>query len=300
MKYITNSDIYNLNITPKDCVRWVGESFRMKYEAQLPPKSSVHPKDIDFFTSMPCLLPERYDTYGVKIVSRINGRKPALKSDLLLYKASTGELLAMMDADWITQMRTGAVAALTIETLQKPNASTYSFIGLGNTADATIACMQAILPPDKPYTIRLKHYKNQAESFAKKWAKANYTYTIVDTNEELLRNCDVLISAVTEMPDLFCANDAQYPEGILLVPIHTRGFQNCDLFFDHVFADDKGHVERFKYFSKFKGFNELSEVLSGQSEGRNDDKQRIIAYNVGIGLHDVWFATKIYKLLYES
>ena len=202
-----------------------------------------------------------------------------------------------MEANWITQMRTGAVAALTIETLQKTNASVYSFIGLGSTADATMACLQAIFPTDRQYTIRLKRYKDQAEHFATQWAKKNYTFVIVDTNEQLLDNCDVLVSAVTEMPDLFCADDTHYPEGILLVPIHTRGFQNCDLFFDHVFADDKGHVEGFKYFSQFKAFNELSEVLLKKVHGRENDKQRILAYNIGLGLHDVLYASKIYARL---
>lgn len=298
MIYISDSEIKSLGITPLECVGWVRQSFMMKYEAQLPPKKSVHPQGIDFYTSMPCLLPPQYDCYGVKIVSRINGRKPALKSDLLLYKASTGELLSLMEADWITQMRTGAVAALAIETLQKKDASIYSFIGLGSTADATMACLQAILPNDKQYIIRLKHYKDHADRFASKWAKENVTFDIVDTNDQLLDQCDVLVSAVTEMPELFCADDTKYPEGILLVPIHTRGFQNCDLFFDHVFADDKGHVEGFKYFSQFKAFNELSEVLLGSVPGRINDSQRIIAYNVGLGLHDVLFASKIYNERY--
>ena len=297
MKYITNKETLSLGITPKECVEWVRQSFGMKYEAQLPPKKSVHPKGIDFFTSMPCLLPLQYDCYGVKIVSRISGRKPALKSDMLLYRASTGELLALMEADWITQMRTGAVAALAIETLQKKEASVYSFIGLGSTADATMACLQATLPADKQYTIRVKRYKDQAERFAEKWAKSNYNFVLVDTNEQLLEKCDVLVSAVTEMPELFYADDSKYPQGILLVPIHTRGFQNCDLFFDHVFADDKGHVEGFRYFSQFKAFNEFSEVLIGKVSGRVNDKQRIIAYNIGLGLHDVLFASKIYERL---
>lgn len=297
MKYISNSEIRALGISPIECIDWVRQSFGMKYDAQLPPKKSVHPQGIDFFTSMPCLLPAQCDSYGVKVVSRISGRKPALKSDLLLYKASTGELLSLMEADWITQMRTGAVAALAIETLQKTNASIYSFIGLGSTADATMACLQAILPVDRPYTIRLKRYKDQAERFARKWTKSNYTFVIVDTNEQLLNNCDVLVSAVTEMPDLFCADDTKFPKGVLLVPIHTRGFQNCDLFFDHIFADDKGHVEGFKYFSHFKEFNELSEVLLGKVTGRDNDEQRIIAYNIGLGLHDVLFASKLYERL---
>lgn len=295
MKLITNCDIEALGISPRECVEWVRESFCMKYEAQLPAKISLHPQGSDFFNTMPCLLPERYNRFGVKVVSRIAGKKPSLHSDLLLYNSETGELLALMEADWITQMRTGAVAALAIETLQKNNASTCSFIGLGSTADATMSCLQAILPADKEYTIQLKRYKNQAEQFAAKWAKQHYSFVIVDTNEQLLQNCDVLVSAVTEMPELFCPDDAKYPEGMLLVPIHTRGFQNCDLFFDHVFADDKGHVEGFKYFSQFKSFSELSEVLLGKISGRVNDRQRIIAYNIGLGLHDVWYASKIYE-----
>ena len=297
MKLITDLEIKALDISPRECVEWVRESFSMKYEAQLPAKISLHPQGSDFFNTMPCLLPARYNRFGVKVVSRIAEKKPSLHSDLLLYNSKSGELLTLMDADWITQMRTGAVAALTIETLQKTNASVYSFIGLGSTADATMACLQAILPTDRQYTIRLKRYKDQAERFAAKWTKKNYSFVIVDTNEQLLDNCDVLVSAVTEMPDLFCGDDTKYPEGILLVPIHTRGFQNCDLFFDHVYADDKGHVEGFKYFSQFKAFNELSEVLLGKVQGRVNNKQRILAYNIGIGLHDVLFANKIYSKL---
>ena len=297
MKLITDLEIKALDISPRECVEWVRESFSMKYEAQLPAKISLHPQGSDFFNTMPCLLPARYNRFGVKVVSRIAEKKPSLHSDLLLYNSKSGELLTLMDADWITQMRTGAVAALAIETLQIKDASVYSFIGLGSTADATMACMQAVLPADRQYTIRLKRYKDQAERFAAKWTKKNYSFVIVDTNEQLLDNCDMLVSAVTEMPDLFCGDDTKYPEGILLVPIHTRGFQNCDLFFDHVYADDKGHVEGFKYFSQFKAFNELSEVLLGKVQGRVNNKQRILAYNIGIGLHDVLFANKIYSKL---
>lgn len=300
MRFVSNSEIRALAIMPSECIKWAIESFSMKYQTQLPPKISVHPHGIDFFTSMPCLLPPDYNLFGIKIVSRINGRKPALKSDLLLYKASTGELLTCMEADWITQMRTGAVAALAINTLQKDNASIYSFIGLGNVANATMQCLQSLLPSDKQYTIRLKHYKNQAELFTEKWAHPNFRFEIVNTNEMLLDNCDVLVSAVTEMPELFCTDNSKFPEGLLLVPIHTRGFQNCDLFFDKVFADDRKHVENFKYFKQFKAFNEFSEVLLHKCPGRQNNQQRIIAYNVGIGLHDVFFASKIVDKLNEK
>jgi len=270
----------------------------MKYEAQLPPKISLHPQGTDFFNTMPCLLPPQHDRFGVKVVSRIAGKKPSLHSDLLLYQASTGELLSFMDANWITQMRTGAVAALTIQTLQNANAQVYGFVGLGSTAIATMECLLAILPIGKNITCKLLRYKDQAEKFAATFAdNKQISFEIVESNEQLIQDTDVIVSAVTEMPELFCADNSLYKEGVLVVPIHTRGFQNCDLFFDHVFADDKGHVCGFKYFNQFKQFNELSEVLLGKVPARQTDKERILAYNIGLGLHDIWFANKICNML---
>lgn len=295
MTTITNEQIKALHITPKQCVEWITESFKMKYEAQLPPKISVHPEGIDFYTSMPCLLPTSFNRFGVKVVSRINGRKPALHSDLLLYEASSGQLLSLMDADWITQMRTGAVAALTIQLLQKKDAHIYAFVGLGSVAKATMECFLAILPQNQHIIVKLQKYKDQAETFITQFADSRVTYQIVDTHKQLVQDSDVVISAVTEMTELFCADDSLFKEGVLVVPIHTRGFQNCDLFFNHVFADDRGHVQGFKYFSQFKSFNELSEVLLGNIPARQSDKERILAYNIGLGLHDVVFATKIYE-----
>ena len=297
MIQITNQQIENLKITPEQCVAWVTESFKMKYDTQLPPKISVHPQGIDFYTSMPCLLPALFDRFGVKVVSRVNGRKPALHSDLLLYEASSGHLLALMDADWITQMRTGAVAALAIQTLQQSHATTYAFVGLGSVAKATMECFLAILPQDKHIIVKLQKYKDQAEAFAQQFVDNRVTYQIVETHEELVKDSDVIVSAVTEMTELFCEDNSLFKEGVLVVPIHTRGFQNCDLFFDHVFADDKGHVAGFKYFDRFKAFNELSEVLLGKVPARLSGKERILAYNIGLGLHDVYFASKIYERL---
>lgn len=38
---------------------------------------------------------------------------------MMLYDAKTGELLALIDSDWITTMRTGAVAAVSARALRK-------------------------------------------------------------------------------------------------------------------------------------------------------------------------------------
>ena len=96
-----------------------------------------------------------------------------------------------------------------------------------------------------------------------------------------------------------CIRD-RYNKGVLLVPVHTRGFQNCDLFFDKIYGDDRGHVCGFKNFSKFRAFDEFSNVLLNRNPGRENDKERIIAYNIGLGLHDILFACKIYERLNKA
>ncbi len=297
MKTFSFNLINSLNISPATCMEWIKDSFSKKGQALLPPKISIHPQGDDFFNTMPVILPYEKEKqyYGVKVVHRIANATPSIGGDILLYDAKTGELLAMMDADWITMMRTGAVAAFATKLFKKSNAHYYGFSGLGNTARATALCLLES-EPNIPHKFLLLRYKDQAEKFIERFSKyPNVTFDIVNDVQDLISSSDVLYHCVTASPNLVCENDEVYKEGLLLVPVHTRGFQNCDLFFDKVFADDTGHVKGFKYFDKFRYFAELSDVLTGKDKGRTSDKERIISYNIGLGLHDIVFASRIYE-----
>lgn len=300
MKFVSQQQIKALNISPAKCVEWVKESFSLKEFSQLPAKISLHPQGSDFINTMPCLLPPQYNYFGVKIVHRIKGATPALGGDLLLYDSSTGELLAMFDADWITTMRTGAVATLAIQTFRKSDANTYGFIGLGNTARATMLCLLES-EPEVIHNVTLLRYKDQAESFIERFSKyENVRFSISDNIEDIISSSDVIISCITEAQELLCPNDEKFKEGCLVIPVHTRGFQNCDLFFDKVYADDTAHVCGFRYFDKFKSFAEIQDVISGKKRGRESDKERILSYNIGLGLHDVVYASKIYEIIKDN
>ena len=171
----------------------------MKDEVQMPAKLSVHPQGEDFMTSMPCLLPKHDGKkyFGIKLVSRIEGQTPTLKSDITLYDAETGQLLAVMDGDWITAMRTGAVAALAARTFQRQNVDTYSMIGLGNIARAVALCLIAD-NSERHITIRLMRYKNQAELFIERFKTYNnVTFEIIDNPTVFLSEAAVVISCVT-------------------------------------------------------------------------------------------------------
>lgn len=305
MRIISEQTIRSLGITPRQCVEWIKESFSIKGCAQLPAKISVHPSEDDFFTSMPCLLPppitefnsweRRY--FGIKEVHRIKGAVPSLGSDMMLYDAETGELLALMDSDWITTMRTGAVAAVAAKYLRKSNAQTYGFIGLGNTARASLLCILE-QEPKRKFHVKLLRYKDQAELFLERFAKYNNVeFEVVDDIHELVQTSDVLLSCVTSAEGLFVEDETEFKAGITVIPVHTRGFQNCDTTFDRVFGDDTEHVKGFRYFKQFNGYNELGEVLAGKDMGRQSDSQRILSYNYGIALHDVVYAAKIFEMV---
>ncbi len=293
MKIITFQDVKNLNISPATCYEWVSETIRDKDKYILPPKISLKPRDGVFCNVMPTIGGA---VGGVKVVTRYPEREPSLDSKLLLMNADSGEFLALMDADFITAMRTGAVAAHSIRLLAKTGYSTIGIMGLGNTARAALLVLLEV-EKEKKFRVKLLRYKDQAESFAERFAEyKNVSFEVVDTPRDIVRGSDVVISAITYTDGDLCA-DGDFDEGVLVVPIHTRGFTNCDLFFDKVFADDEGHVCHFGNFAKFRSFAEVSDVVNGRVKGRENDRERILAYNIGLSIHDIFFASKIYETL---
>ena len=299
---IQQSQIDALHLNPATCVEWVKEAFLMKDDIQMPAKMSVHPQGEDFITSMPCLLPESQGQkyFGIKMVSRIDGQVPTLQSNIFLYDAKSGHLLAVVDGDWITAMRTGAVAALATKTLQRKGNSVYSIMGLGNIGRAVGLCLAAD-NRDRQITFRLLRYKDQAERFVERLKDFdNVNLEIVDDKRIFAAEADVLISAVTVATELLFPDDGLFRKGVTVIPVHVRGFQNCDLFFDKVFSDDTGQVSGFKYFNQFRQYDEFHHVLQGKNPGRTNDEERILSYNYGIALHDIFFASRIYERIQKG
>jgi ornithine cyclodeaminase/alanine dehydrogenase-like protein (mu-crystallin family) len=295
MKIITHNQITSLGITPETCVDWVKEAFLQKHECYLPAKISLKLSNNIFFNTMPCIIPS-LDAFGVKVVSRYPNEIPSLKSQILLYSTVDGSIEAIIDGNWITAMRTGAVAALAAKTFAKPNASSIAFIGLGNTARATMLCLASVFS-DRTLRIKLRSYKNQAELFIERFNSfTNISFVICNNNEDVLKQSDIIISCVTAANELIGEN-SWFDPGVLVIPVHTRGFQNCDLFFDKVFGDDTDHIRDFKNFKKFKCFSEFSEVLLNKKVGRGNELERIICYNIGISLHDIFFSKMILNLI---
>lgn len=296
MKVVSHRAILNLGIDEDKCYEWVDEMLKHKHEVILPTKTSLHLTEEMYYNIMPSVFFD--DSFaGVKVIMRHPDALPALSSSIMLHNIANGSLLAVMDGSWITSMRTGAVAAHTITTLAKSDFREIGIMGLGNTGRAA---MRILLNqyPERELLVKVLRYKTQHEDFVALFEDRypNVSFVFVDTPEQIVKGSDVVISAITYTSDTI-ADDSLFKEGCLVVPIHLRGFMNCDLFFDKVFCDDIDHVRGFKYFDDFKYIAEVSEVVRGVKVGRESDAERIIVYNVGLSMHDINYARHIYKLL---
>lgn len=295
MKIIKHADIMNMKISPVDCYNWVSEMIKNKNSATLPPKISLGIDNCGFYNTMPVILKD-YNIAGVKVVTRYAERIPALDSQIMLYDLTTGELKAFMDGNYVTAMRTGAVAAHAVKHFAVQDFKTLGMIGLGNTARAAFLILMNLYN-DRPITVKILKYKDQHIDFMNRFAEySNVDFVLCDTAEDVIRDSDVIISSVTYTAEDFTSDRSLFKEGCTLVPIHTRGFTDCDLFFDKVFADDTGHVHGFKNFDKFRSFAEVTDVINGKAPGRTNEKERILCYNIGIAAHDIFFAEKIFEM----
>lgn len=298
MKIITHQDILNLNITPGEAYDWSEFVIKNKNTAILPPKISIKPDTMEgvFCNVMPCYFG---DFGGVKMVTRYPDRAPSLDSQLMLLDTKTGVTKALIDANFITALRTGAVCVHSLLQFAVKDFSTIGMMGLGNVARAT-AIILFDKVKDRKLTVKLLKFNDEHQLFADRFKDCeNVEFQFCDTAEEVVDGSDVVISAVTYAGQNLC-EDKYFKPGVVVIPVHTLGFTNCDLFFDKVFADDYGHVKHFKYFDKFKSFAEVSDVVNGIKPGRENDEERILVYNIGIALHDIYYAGQIYGKMENS
>lgn len=304
MKIIDFENIKRISesMDPIEYYGWVEFALKNKADFILPPKSRISQKAGDYYNIMPVLY-EKENIACVKMIGRHSIKQKESRSvmmgDILLYEADTGILKALMDAEFITTLRTGVVAAHSALLFARKNFSTIGLIGLGNIMTV---CYQTIIKKiresgdNRKLTIKLyKHHKQEKRFISRFSDYANIEYVLCDTYEEVMLDSDIIISAVTQRETDF-ANDSVYKEGVTIVPICTMGFQNCDLFFDKVFTDEIEQIKGFKYFDRFNSLANVSDVINGLVPGRETEEERILVYDYGIGIHDLFFAMKFYEL----
>jgi len=301
MIVLSHKQILSLKITFNECLNAIVDVLKEHANERvfMPAKVSIAPEDGIFFTSMPSYVP-KYNMSGIKWVSRFpkntNKNIPKVISTYLLNDMITGHPLAVMEASWLTAMRTGVMAGLTAKYFATQEAKTLAIIGAGVQSVACLQFIYKLCPQIKK--IKIYRYKNTAVRFIKRFRPTKLIFEICSSIEKTVKDSDIILTATTYVNKPF-VNPNWLKEGVLVLPIHHRGWENCAMKFDKTITDDKEQTLYYKSKGEFSGglpniYAELGEIILGK-RARDNNKEKIIAYNIGIAICDIALAKIIYE-----
>lgn len=304
MKIISFDDIVEAKIDIANYYQWIEEVLLRRNDYLLPTKTHIALNETDYVNVMPCAMPVDDDVVGVKIITRNKARHQdggaTMDSQIFLYSRSKCEPIAILDGNYITTMRTAAVAVHTFCHMRPKQVETIAMLGLGNIG-TVIADMLLDKLKDDRVTIKLYQYKDHAERLLQRYGEKypNITFKICDNYADLMRDSDVVFSSVSYTGEDFCSPDI-YKEGVLVIPVHLRGFMECDKVFDNIIVSDLERAKNFQYFNQMKKVTLTDDILLGKTPARASDKDRIIVYNLGLAITDMYYAKKLYDKIGET
>jgi alanine dehydrogenase len=219
---------------------------------------------------------------------------------VLLFAADAPELLAVIDADRLGQLRTGAASAVAARHLARPGARTLGLIGTGWQAESQLSCLSAALPEID----RVVAYSRDAERLAdfcrrfdcepgeynRDAAEQDVVVTITTSRDPVLRG------EWLELGALVCAAGANRIEARELdnAVLERATFVCCDsLEQARIEAGDLVEpVER--GVLDWLEVHELAEVVGGETTGRQHEDDIVVFKSLGIAAEDVAVAAHVY------
>ena len=211
----------------------------------------------------------------------------------------TGYPRAILDGTYVTAMRTAAASGVAVKHLARQDAQELAIVGAGVQGQYHTLCMLHLLKNLK----RIKVYDIYQPSI-QRYQDAMRPYTegkvdiqTVSSFEEAITGSDVIVCATGTLRETVMF-DKWMKKGALLLPVHRRGW-NKDLLskMDKVVVDD---FDQFVYHEK-QTFDPLpdapsaflGDIVVGKKPGRENEEERIVCYNVGLGMYDVVIGAKI-------
>ena len=184
MLFLTESEVRDL-LPMTEAIRLVRLAFEAlaRGEAQSQPRRRLILKT----GSMLHQLPGAYGKYfGMKFYA--TNPKYGMTSLLSMYDAETAKPLALMEANWLGQIRTGAASGYATSLMANPDADTLGVIGAGFQARSQVEAMRAVRP------IRTVRVWSRRQEKREKFA-AEMNAAAVGTAEEAVRGAQIVVTA---------------------------------------------------------------------------------------------------------
>ena len=304
--YLSRDDVVAVGLSIAETISIIEESFRAHGLDQFenPPKPGVHPQNDAFIHAMPAYLPEK-PAAGVKWISSFSGNfrygVPTVMGLVVLNDVTTGQPLAVMDASWLTAMRTAAASAVAGKYLARKGAEVVGIVGAGAQGFTHGLAMMEVLPGLQCIKI-FDVDKNALNRCAAALEQQGCVQVVpVDSALRAIRHSDVVITATSKLTGPIFKHQ-WVKEGALVLPVHSRGWdRNTPHQMDKFIVDfwdqfKKAQETEKRYYRSLPPlYAELGEIVAGKKPGRESDMERIMDHNYGMAIHDVAMADTIFK-----
>jgi len=225
---------------------------------------------------------------------------------VLLYDAE-GKPAAVIEADQLTRMRTGAASAIATKYMARPDASSLGLFGTGRQARCQLKAIGSVRPI-KTVTVYSPD-PGRREKFCAEMTKAmGFEVRPASTPEEAAREMDIVTAITSSKEPVF--------KGEWLAPgTHVNAAGNSCPTHQEIDVEavrrsacvivdsleqarlESGDLMRAAEAEAFywEDARELGAVVAGEFPGREDDSEITLFESHGIALEDVAFAGKIYE-----
>ena len=311
--YLSHADVAQAGLGMSEVIDIVERVFQEKAKGnvEMPPKPGIHPLPDSFIHAMPAYVP----ALGAAAMKWVGGYPqnpvrglPYITGLVILNDPETGIPLAVMDASWITAMRTAAASAVAAKHLAGPNPRVLAVIGCGVQGRSHVEAMRAAFPS----IACVKAYDVAADNLSAYMSDMSERYPHVNFEErnspcEAVKNADLVVTAgpIKKTPEPGIEEDWIKP-GAFACPVDFDTYWHRDALrqFDKILTDD---VAQFRYYQQngyFSDFPELygdvSDVIVSARPGRTSPDERIMAMHLGLAIEDAAVARRLYEKAVES
>jgi ornithine cyclodeaminase/alanine dehydrogenase-like protein (mu-crystallin family) len=112
---------------------------------------------------------------------------------ILLYSLEKSELIAIIEGDILSRIRTGAASAVATKHLARRGSSTLGIIGSGRQAYTQATAISHVIRPDKIYIYSPN--REHSERLASKLSDLGLQARVAGSHEEVMRRSDVISTA---------------------------------------------------------------------------------------------------------
>ncbi len=225
-----------------------------------------------------------------------------------IYDIDSGQMIALIEADRLGQLRTAAASAVGARYLAKKPITQLGLFGAGWQAEGQLTAMATEFPLTQVFVYSRDEEKRQA--FAERMAdQLQIEIVPVHDPREAVEDLPLVVTATTSKHPVFdgnllaegalvCAMGANwtFKREIDVVTVRRADNWVCDSMEacrgeagDFVLAEEEGYFDWGKAVS-------LSDVIAGNAIGRNNPDSIVIFKTVGLALQDVALGTKFLEL----